>query len=197
MKSSSQNPNLYIIAGPNGAGKTTFAKEFLPQYAKCKNFVNADLIAQGVAPFDPETAAIKAGRIFLKQLHLLAEQNADFAFETTLAGKTYLSFLGKLKAKGYVIHIFFLWIPSVDLAIARIKDRVTKGGHHIPNKDVRRRFRKSFYNFMNYYQPLVDHWHMIDNSLIPPFSFARGQFSGFKEIDAKYLDLFKEKDGKS
>ena len=123
------NPNVYIIAGPNGAGKTTFATEFLPQYAKCKNFVNADLIAFGLAPFSPESAAIKAGRILLEQLRSLSEQKADFAFESTLSGTAYVPFLKKLKSKGYVIHIFYLWVPKVGLSLARIKERVAKGGH--------------------------------------------------------------------
>ena len=121
------NPNVYIIAGPNGAGKTTFAKQFLPSYAKCKNFVNADLIASGLAPFSPESAVIKAGRILLEQVHHLAEQRADFAFESILSGTAYVSFLKKLKSKGYIIHIFYLWVPKVNLSLARIKERVAKG----------------------------------------------------------------------
>ena len=129
---SKTNPNVYIIAGPNGAGKTTFARQFLPLYAKCKNFVNADLIAQGLAPFSPETMGIKAGRILLEQIHHLAEQKSDFAFESTLSGTAYVSFLQKLKSKGYVIHIFYLWVPKVELSLARIKERVAKGGHNVP-----------------------------------------------------------------
>ena len=132
-----QSPSLYVIAGPNGAGKTTFAKEFLPHYAKCENFVNADLIAQGLSPFSPAAAGIKAGRLLLKQIHEFAEQRADFAFETTLAGKTYVRFLRRLKQQGYVIHLFFLWIPTVEVALARIADRVRRGGHEIPEKVVR------------------------------------------------------------
>ena len=163
-----EKPNAYIIAGPNGAGKTTFAKQFLPLYAKCKNFVNADLIAQGLAPFSPETAGIKAGRILLEQVHMLANQKADFAFESTLSGKAYISFLKDLKPKGYAIHIFFLWIPNVNLALARIKERVAQGGHNVPAKDVRRRFRKSLVNFYRDYMPLADDWSIIDNSVIPP-----------------------------
>ena len=104
--------NIYIIAGPNGSGKTTFAKMFLPDYVKCHNFVNADLIAQGLAPFAPRNAAIKAGKLVLQQIHEFAASNVDFAFETTMSGKSYVSLLKKLKAKRYILHLFFLWIPS-------------------------------------------------------------------------------------
>ena len=115
MRKERVNPNLYIIAGPNGAGKTTFAKEFLPKYARCKNFVNADLIAQGLAPFNWQSAKIKAGRILLLQIHEFAQQRGDFAFETTLSGKTYLSFFKKLKKEGYSIHFFFFGFPTSKL----------------------------------------------------------------------------------
>lgn len=98
--------NIYIIAGPNGSGKTTFAKEFLPDYVKCPHFVNADLIAQGLSPFSPQIAAMKAGRLVLEQLHELAKKNLDFAFETTLAGKTYVNYLKEMKRRGYCIHLF-------------------------------------------------------------------------------------------
>lgn len=102
-----KNKNVYIIAGPNGSGKTTFAKKFLPNYAKCQNFVNADLIAQGLSPLSPRTAAMRAGRLVLEQIYSLAEKNCDFAFETTLSGKSYVSFLNILKEKGYAINLFF------------------------------------------------------------------------------------------
>lgn len=123
---------LYIIAGPNGAGKTTFAREFLPNYADCKNFVNADLIAQGMAPFSPETAALRAGRAMLHEIRSFAERRVSFAFETTLSGRSYLTLLRRLKAEGYDIHFFFLWLKSVDLALSRVKERVSRGGHDVP-----------------------------------------------------------------
>ncbi|MDP3722041.1 MAG: zeta toxin family protein [Candidatus Omnitrophota bacterium] len=166
------SPNLYIIAGPNGAGKTTFAREFLPHYAKCKNFVNADLIAQGLSPFSPAAAGIKAGRLLLKQIHEFAERRADFAFETTLSGKTYVTLLRRLKQHGYVIHLFFLWAPSVELVIARIKDRVAEGGHDVPVTDVRRRFGRSMKNFFKVYKPLLDSWTLFDNSTTWPSLIA-------------------------
>lgn len=163
-----KRPILYIIAGPNGAGKTTFAIKFLPKYAKCPNFVNADLIAKGISPFAPEIAAIKAGRILLEEIKELLEQRKSFGFETTLSGQTYISFFKEAKKRGYEIHLFFLWIPSVKLAIARIKDRVAKGGHNIPNPDVRRRFLRSINNFFILYLPLVDSWYLFDNSAEKP-----------------------------
>lgn len=187
MKKDEINPNLYVIAGPNGAGKTTFAREFLPKYVQCKNFVNADLIAQGLAPFDSQSAEIKAGRILLKQIHELAQRNEDFAFESTLSGKSYLPFLKKLKKKGYLIHLFFLWIPNVELALMRIKKRVEKGGHNIPAKDVRRRFRRSIDNFFRLYRPLLDSWMLFDNSTVPPHLIAKAKYSKLEIFDK---DLF-------
>ncbi len=184
MQSAEKNSNVYIVAGPNGAGKTTFARQFLPLYANCRNFVNADLIAQGLAPFAPESAAIKAGRILLEQIHSLVDQRADFSFESTLSGKTYIAFLKNLKSKGYAVHIFFLWIPDVDLALARVQERVANGGHNVPAKDVRRRFIKRFGNFLDFYKPLADYWSILDNSTIPPRLIVRGK--------EKKLEIFDE-----
>jgi predicted ABC-type ATPase len=188
-------PNVYIIAGPNGAGKTTFAKQYLPLYAKCKNFVNADFIAQGLAPFTPESVVIKAGRILLEQIDALANQNVDFAFESTLSGKAYIPFLKELKSKGYIIHIFFLWIPTVNLALARIRERVEQGGHNVPAKDVRRRFVKSLNNFFNDYKLLTDHWCILDNSTIPPRLLAEGKPGKIDIFDAEvYKNISKGRD---
>ncbi len=156
--------SVYLIAGPNGSGKTTFAREFLPNYADCTNFINADLIAQGLSPFSPSVAAMKAGRLVLQEIHNLADKGVNFAFETTLSGKTYLPLLKSLKKKGYHLHLFFLWIPSTSLALARIKNRVAEGGHDVPATDVRRRFRRSAENFFKSYAPLLDSWMLFDNS---------------------------------
>ena len=156
--------NAYIIAGPNGSGKTTFAKKFLPEYAKCTNFVNADLIAQGLSPFSPRIAAMKAGRLVLGQIRDFAEKNIDFAFETTLAGKSYVRLFKELKKKGYHLHLFFLWIPSLELALARIKERVVEGGHDVPPQDVRRRFHRGMQNLFKLYKPLLNSWTLFDNA---------------------------------
>ena len=165
--------NVYIIAGPNGSGKTTFANEFLPEYAKCPNFVNADLIAQGLSPFSPRAAAIKAGRLVLEQIRSLAAKNADFAFETTLSGKSYVRLLTTLKNKGYAINLFFLWIPNAEFALGRIKDRVASGGHDVPAVDVKRRFSRGVYNFFKYYKPLSDTWLLFNNADAIPRLIAK------------------------
>lgn len=178
--------NVYIIAGPNGSGKTTFAKMFLPEYVKCPNFVNADLIALGLAPFEPRTAAIKAGKLVLQQIQEFSQRSVDFAFETTLSGKSYVKWLLALKNKGYALHLFFLWIPNPDLAIARIKDRVMEGGHHVPAEDVRRRFSRGIHNFFSLYESLVDSWMFFDNSNEKPVLIAK-QRNGHTEVINKEL----------
>jgi len=161
-------PNLYIIAGPNGSGKTTFVKKFLPSYAGCMHFVNADLIAAGLSPFSPDIAAVKAGKIMLEEIHAYARQGSDFAFETTLAGKTHTRLLKALKKEGYRIHLYFLWLRSVDLALKRIAERVSMGGHDVPANVVRRRFIRGLHNLFYLYRPLLDSWIIFDNSADAP-----------------------------
>jgi predicted ABC-type ATPase len=158
------NPNVYIIAGPNGAGKTTFAREFLPNYANCRHFVNADLIATGLSPFSPEAAAFRAGRLMLREISRLAQQGADFGFETTLSGRSYAQLLQGMKRRGYQVHFFYLWIPSVSLALSRIRERVALGGHDVPTEIVQRRFTRSLESFLARYRPLADSWMLFDNS---------------------------------
>jgi predicted ABC-type ATPase len=164
--------DLYIIAGPNGVGKTTFAREFLPNYANCKNFVNADLIAQAMAPFSPETAAMRAGRMMLDEMRALAEKRASFAFETTLSGRSYMVWLRKMRKQGYKIHFFFLWVKAVDLALSRVQERVLRGGHDIPELVIRRRFDRSIRNFLILYRQLADSWTLFDNSGATPLVVA-------------------------
>ena len=180
-------PNLYIVAGPNGAGKTTFAGEFLSNYAECLEFVNADLIAGGLSPFYPERVAIRAGRLMLEQIRLLASQNCDFGFETTLAGKSYVRFLTNPKAQGYRIHLYFLWIKNVDIAIERIADRVRRGGHSVPEDVVRRRFNRGLPNLFNLYRSLLDFWIIFDNSTETPSIIAYEELGRQKIVDP---DLF-------
>jgi predicted ABC-type ATPase len=187
LKNKHRRPNLYIIAGPNGAGKTTFARKFLPQYAQCLEFVNADLIAGGLSPFSPERAAIHAGRLMLEQIHSLTERGLDFGFETTLSGKTYVKLLQEMKRRGYFIHIFFLWIADVELALERIKLRVRNGGHHIPEAIVRRRFGRSLPNFLRFYKPLADSWTIFDNSSDVPKMIAFEESGRLEIVDR---DLF-------
>ncbi|HEY1423655.1 MAG TPA: AAA family ATPase [Candidatus Acidoferrum sp.] len=158
---------VYVIAGPNGAGKTTFAREFLPNYANCPNFVNADLIAARLSPRAPESAAIAAGRQMLKEIEALSERREDFGFETTLSGRGYASLVPRLKRQDYEVHFFYLWLPSVELAISRVKERVLRGGHDIPEAVIRRRFQRSFANFWKYYRPIADGWTLFNSEQKP------------------------------
>jgi len=133
----------HIIAGPNGAGKTTFANEFLPIEAECLNFINADLIAQGLSPFQPNKMAIEAGRLMIHRINQCVKKSESFAFETTLSGKGYINKIRDWKTKQYEIIIYYLKIPSVEFAIERVKLRVAQGGHNVPEQDIMRRFERS------------------------------------------------------
>jgi predicted ABC-type ATPase len=189
LKNKHRRPNLYIIAGPNGAGKTTFARKFLPQYAECLEFVNADLIAGGLSPFAPERAAILGGRLMLEQIHSLAERGLDFGFETTLSGKTYVKLLQDMRKGRYLIHIFFLWITNVKLALERIELRIRNGGHHIPESIVRRRFDRSLPNFLHFYKPLADSWAIFDNSGDAPKMIAFEESGKLEILDPDLFDI--------
>lgn len=191
------NRNVYIIAGPNGSGKTTFAVKFLPKYARCPNFINADLIAHGLSPFSPGAAAIKAGKLVLEQIHEFAKNRVNFAFETTLSGKLYVKLIKSLKKKGYKIHIYFLWVPDADLVVSRIKSRVAQGGHDVPVRDVLRRFDRSISNFFKLYQPLADSWLLFDNAGIFPRLIAERKNGKVKIVDENsYKNIIKGVDGK-
>jgi predicted ABC-type ATPase len=176
--------NCYIVAGSNGAGKTTFATEFLPRYANCPNFINADLIARGLSPFDPDAALARAGRLVLEGIKQASASRADFAFETTLSGRSYLRVIRDLRKRGYRIHMFYLWIPGPELALARIRDRVAKGGHNVPARDVRRRFRRTLTNLFTLYRPLVDTLHFYDNSRPQPHLVFRDEDGKTTVFDA-------------
>lgn len=165
---------IIIIAGPNGAGKTTFAQEFLPNDADCPNFVNADLIAAGLSPFAPEVAAIKAGRLMLEQIHEHVRRNESFAFETTLSGKIYAQMIPKWRASGYIVKLFFLSLPSSEMAIGRVRNRVAQGGHDVPAPVIRRRFAAGMKNFHAIYKELVDEWALYDSSSIRPRLIEEG-----------------------
>ena len=158
------NKKIVIIAGPNGAGKTTFAREFLPNEAHCPIFINADLIAAGIAPFMPEQVSIKAGRIMLSEITEHVAKDNSFAFETTLSGLSYARAIPKWRAKGYHVKLIFLQLPNADTAISRVSERVRQGGHNIPEATIRRRFDAGLKNFKQIYQPLVDVWLHFDNA---------------------------------
>ncbi len=156
---------IVIIAGPNGAGKTTFAREFLPNEADCPLFINADLIAAGLSPFDPAAAAIRAGRVMLEEIDRNAAERRSFAFETTLAGHTYARRIPGWRAAGYTVKLVFLSLANPDEAIARVALRVSQGGHNIPDEVIRRRFAAGMQNFLQTYRKLVSHWQWVDNSI--------------------------------
>jgi predicted ABC-type ATPase len=177
--------NVYIIAGPNGAGKTTFAREFLPKYANCEIFVNADLIAQGLSPFAPEKAAFRAGRLVLEEIESHAARGIDFGFETTLAGKGHSQVLRGLKERGYEVHIFYLWVPSAELALSRVRGRVLRGGHDVPEADVRRRFERSIRNFLGPYCALADRWILFDNSASQPKIMVTSRQRQLRVVDTR------------
>ena len=158
------NKKCYILAGPNGAGKTTFANEFLPIEAECLNFINADLIAHGLSPFQPSKMAIEAGRLMIHRISECVRKNESFAFETTLSGRGYYKKIGEWKKHGYEIILYFFKLPSSEFAIARVKLRASRGGHNIPERDIRRRFVRSWDNFNTLYKPLVDSWAIFDTS---------------------------------
>ena len=166
-------PHLYVIAGPNGAGKTTFAKEFLPKYARCPNFINADLIAFGLSPFSPAKVQIKASKLLIEQIDQFLNEKIDFAFESTLSGKTYVSLFKEANAKGYNITVFYLSISCPQLAQERIKQRVKEGGHDVPIADIKRRFKRSWQNFIHLYKPLIQSWFLFDNSGLEPIEVAK------------------------
>lgn len=157
-------PRVIVIAGPNGAGKTTFAREFLPQEAGCPIFVNADLIAAGLSPFDPERAAIQAGRLTLQAIAQHVARRESFAFETTLSGRAYARQIPQWRALGYRVELFFLSLPSADMAVQRVAERVRQGGHNIPEATVCRRFEAGWRLLTEVYQPLVDQWVLFDNA---------------------------------
>jgi predicted ABC-type ATPase len=161
-------PRCIVIAGPNGAGKTTFAREYLPKVAGVIQFVNVDLIAQGLSPLDPRLAALAAGRLLLQGVNRLAAARVDFALESTLSGLTYARQLRSWKANGYRIEIAYLRLKSPQLALRRIAARVRQGGHNVPRADVLRRFARGWENFQHVYRPLADEWTVHDNSGASP-----------------------------
>ena len=168
-------PTIYLIAGCNGAGKTTFARQFLPHEVKCLNFLNADLIAQGLSPLDTNAAALKAGRLLLAEFRLFVAKQETFAFESTLSGVTYASLLKQARHDGFRVHAHYLWLPNPSVAIARVRERVKQGGHNVPVADIRRRFGRSLKNFVHTYAPLADRWAVWDNQTSPPRLMAESE----------------------
>ena len=167
-------PNLYIISGCNGAGKTTASYTILPEILNCKEFVNADEIAKGLSPFQPETVSFHAGRIMLERINELLDQNVDFAIETTLTTLSYQKTIELAKIKGYTVTLLFFWLNDVNLAIERVKTRVMEGGHNIPEEVIIRRYKKGIKNLTKVFVNLCDYWLVIDNSSRPYTFIAEG-----------------------
>ena len=162
------NKKCYIIAGPNGAGKTTFAKDFLPKEGACMNYINADLIAAGLSPFAPEKVSLMAGKLMLLEIDKCVAESRSFAFETTLSGVSYLKKIANWKLQGYENILLYFSLPTVAMAIARVKARVAQGGHNIPNAVITRRFARSKKNFDMLYKPVADSWAEFDSTAPTP-----------------------------
>jgi len=177
-------PNLYIIAGCNGAGKTTASYTVLPEMLNCKEFVNADEIAKGLSPFQPEKVSIEAGRIMLSRIGELVKKEIDFAFETTLSTKLYRNLIAECQQRGYSVTLVYFWLNSVNLALERVKNRVLSGGHNIPEEVIIRRYKSGIENLFKLYIPICDYWMIFDNSEHPAKFIA----DGFKEIDKTIYD---------
>lgn len=164
MSEGSGTPHVIVVAGPNGAGKSTAAPDLLRHALEVTEFVNADAIAAGLSAFRPESVAIAAGRIMLERMRRLAAARTNFAFETTLAGRSFAPWMSVLKRRGYHVHLLFLGLESVELAISRVAERVRLGGHDVPAETVRRRYEKGLRNLFGLYMPLADSWQLFDNS---------------------------------
>jgi predicted ABC-type ATPase len=167
-------PKLFVIAGPNGAGKSTAARALVPNFVASPEFVNADEIAKGLSGFRPESVAWQAGRLMLARLSELAQSRVDFAFETTLASRSFAPWLRERQLEGYEVNLLYFWLPSVAMAIARVRSRVRAGGHHVPEEDVRRRYERSRTNFLQLYMPLANTWEVYDNSAARRCTVAYG-----------------------
>lgn len=161
-------PICWIIAGPNGAGKTTFALEYLPQVAQCSRFVNADLIAAGLSPLAPERELLAASRLFLREIETCIAQREDFSLEITLAGRSYLKLIRRLRADGWRVELIYLALPSMEMSKLRVAERVAHGGHNIPVADIERRFARSLDNLLNTFSAQVDACRCFMNSDATP-----------------------------
>jgi len=161
-------PNLYIIGGCNGAGKTTASMTILPEILDCNEFVNADMIAYGISPLNMESVTFQAGRLMLERINDLLDSGGDFAFETTLATRSYVNTIKEARAKGYEITLLYFWLHSPEQAKKRVAERVAKGGHHIPDEVVERRYYRGIKNFFELYEPICDNWMLVDNTNSEP-----------------------------
>lgn len=183
-------PNLYVISGCNGAGKTTASFTLLPEMLGCKEFVNADEIAKGLSPFDPDNVKIQAGRIMLERIKNLIQRGDDFAFETTLATKSYIHLIKEAQVNGYFVTLVYFWLNSAELAIERVKERVANGGHNIPEDVIRRRYVSGIENLSKIYLPVSDSWMIIDNTIEPNKIIAAGKKN--ETINIYFTDIYNQ-----
>ena len=184
---------LYIIAGCNGAGKSTAAKTLLPSIWQCKEFVNADEIARGLSPFNPESMSIQAGKLMLKRVGELLEGEESFSIETTLSTRSYVSLVKKAHEKGFRVSLLFLWLNSPEMARLRVNQRVSEGGHNIDDEVIRRRYSKGLSNLFTLILPIADEWVIYDNSINPRTCVATGTRGTMIDIlDAERFQQIKQ-----
>jgi predicted ABC-type ATPase len=188
----SDKPKIDVIAGPNGAGKTTFASSFLPHFVHCSEFLNADLIAAGLSPFSPESQNVRAGRILLQRIRELLDQTSSSSFETTLAGRSYLRLLSQAKEAGYAIELFFLWLPNVEAAIARVASRIRAGGHNISETDIRRRYFAGLVNLFALYRPIADRIWLHNGLAFPPVLIAHAEEGCFNSRNDRLFGIIEQ-----
>ena len=184
-------PVIYVIGGPNGAGKTTFARAFLPS-ARVVEFLNADLLAAGLSPLQPSTMAVRSARLLLERWRELLALKQDFAFESTLSGRTYATMLRDAQAAGYEVRLCYLWLPSVSMSLRRVRQRVFKGGHDVPDADLRRRFLPSLRNFFTLYLPLANEALLFNAASQPPLMIARWQNQKSHLINPELYDYIQK-----
>lgn len=174
MEQSERQPVVLVIAGPNGAGKSTAAPLLVHEMAGIDRYINADAIARGFSPFKPDLSAVTAGRLMIEHMSSLVRARQDFALETTLSGVRLSDKLEGMRSAGYRVQLIFLWLPSADLAVRRVDQRVSLGGHSIPDQTVRRRYTRGLENLLRVYMPIVDLWRVFDNSRAVPCQIANG-----------------------
>lgn len=174
--------NLYIISGCNGAGKTTASYTVLPEILNCREFVNADEIARGLSPFNPGSVAIEAGRLMLQRIEELLKRNETFSIETTLATRSYVNLVKQAQEQGYSVRLLFFWLSTPELAVKRVAERVSKGGHDIPQDIIRRRYVAGINNLFKLFMPIVNYWAIFDNSETPRKKVAIGGKDSQTEI---------------
>jgi predicted ABC-type ATPase len=178
------SPTIIMLAGPNGAGKTTTASSLFHDLLESVDYVNADVIAQGISGSNPDSVALQAGAIMLGRLHDMAAKKMNIGFETTGASRSFAPWLAKLKVEGYKVFVYYFWLPSADMAIARVAERVRRGGHNVPTETIRRRYEAGLRNFFQLYRPVASEWEMINNSSYEmPRSIAKGQTTTAVQVE--------------